>query len=244
MRVQKAPIRPWSPADPTALEPSTHTSADFRRNGRLGRFERPRAHCRAERSKDPRPARKSQAFVGSPGNAACCMTQSQSALICASHPLRPSNRAWGGRVFCTLAQTAAPRTRIFPMKKSKALTPPARANAASQSQGLLMRFQSPPLPRSAQNRSRSPPPQKKKSQEREHKKKNKNRQGREAHRVGKAPRRLTRFGFFFFSPAATAGPSASLHQPRQSERAPCGDGTRRRKVSPTGDSRRRFGLCV
>lgn len=57
-----------------------------------------------------------------------------------------------------------------------------------------MRFQSAHLPRAAQNRSRPPP--KKKPRTKNTKKKNKNRQGREAHQVGKAPRRLTRFGFF------------------------------------------------
>ncbi len=71
---------------------------------------------------------------------------------------RPIGPGAGG--FCSRAQTAAPRTRLSPMKNQRLQRRRCAANAASQSQGLLMRFQSAPLPRAAQNRSRPPPPKK------------------------------------------------------------------------------------
>lgn len=124
---------------------------------------------------------------------------------------RPIGPGAGG--FCTRAQTAASPGAHFPNEKSKALTPAARSERGIPIARILdaLSVGSPP---SRGSKPLSPPPPKKKAKNEEHKtrtkntkKKNKNRQGREAHRVGNAPRRLIRFAFFFFSHAATAGPS-------------------------------------
>lgn len=101
------------PGDPTALEPSTHTSADFLRNGRPGRFERPRAHCRAELSKDPRPARKSQTYgKAQETQPAACPGARAPSFAQAIRLDRPIGPGAGG--FCTRAQTAASPGAHFP----------------------------------------------------------------------------------------------------------------------------------
>ena len=124
------------------------------------------------------------------------MPQSPSALICATHPLRPPNRARGGRVLLAGADCRAANAP-FPNEKSEAPTPPTRGERGIPiSRALDALFSRRPSPARLKTALAFPHPPKKAKNEEHGKIRSKTDKAREAHRVGKASRHLTRFGFF------------------------------------------------